>query len=187
MSPLDLHVLGTPPAFVLSQDQTLPFNPYRFQQTSICLRVFNSLESSLSLPIIARLLPLYRFQGSLLLPLTQAPFRHPRSSELGYNNKPEPPCQPLFSTFFEKNSGFSRPPDIPLFPSPIVRIPRPYPWLSGDFPFPNRSGCKENPVPLQHGIPASSISATMPPPRQRSPSYSTALCPGVTARWGVSD
>ena len=29
MSPLDLHVLGTPPAFVLSQDQTLPFNPFQ--------------------------------------------------------------------------------------------------------------------------------------------------------------
>ena len=28
-SPLDLHVLGTPPAFVLSQDQTLPFNPFQ--------------------------------------------------------------------------------------------------------------------------------------------------------------
>ena len=28
LSPLDLHVLGTPPAFVLSQDQTLMFNPY---------------------------------------------------------------------------------------------------------------------------------------------------------------
>ena len=28
MSPLDLHVLGTPPAFVLSQDQTLSFNPF---------------------------------------------------------------------------------------------------------------------------------------------------------------
>ena len=27
MPPLDLHVLGTPPAFVLSQDQTLVFNP----------------------------------------------------------------------------------------------------------------------------------------------------------------
>ena len=26
--PLDLHVLGAPPAFVLSQDQTLVFNPY---------------------------------------------------------------------------------------------------------------------------------------------------------------
>ena len=27
ISPLDLHVLSTPPAFVLSQDQTLVFNP----------------------------------------------------------------------------------------------------------------------------------------------------------------
>ena len=30
MSPLDLHVLSTPPAFVLSQDQTLSFNPVYF-------------------------------------------------------------------------------------------------------------------------------------------------------------
>ena len=29
ISPLDLHVLSTPPAFVLSQDQTLLFNPSR--------------------------------------------------------------------------------------------------------------------------------------------------------------
>ena len=29
LSPLDLHVLGTPPAFVLSQDQTLAFNPFK--------------------------------------------------------------------------------------------------------------------------------------------------------------
>ena len=28
LTPFDLHVLGTPPAFVLSQDQTLMFNPY---------------------------------------------------------------------------------------------------------------------------------------------------------------
>ena len=27
ISPFDLHVLSTPPAFVLSQDQTLMFNP----------------------------------------------------------------------------------------------------------------------------------------------------------------
>ena len=26
MSPFDLHVLGTPPAFILSQDQTLKIN-----------------------------------------------------------------------------------------------------------------------------------------------------------------
>ena len=31
-SPLDLHVLGTPPAFVLSQDQTLVFNPFESQK-----------------------------------------------------------------------------------------------------------------------------------------------------------
>ena len=33
-SPLDLHVLGTPPAFVLSQDQTLSFNPLSLNQVS---------------------------------------------------------------------------------------------------------------------------------------------------------
>ena len=34
-SPFDLHVLSTPPAFVLSQDQTLALNPvYPFPQTA---------------------------------------------------------------------------------------------------------------------------------------------------------
>ena len=32
LSPFDLHVLSTPPAFVLSQDQTLMFNPFPFRQ-----------------------------------------------------------------------------------------------------------------------------------------------------------
>ena len=36
MSPLDLHVLGTPPAFVLSQDQTLKFD--LITQRSLALR-----------------------------------------------------------------------------------------------------------------------------------------------------
>ena len=44
MSPLDLHVLGTPPAFVLSQDQTLPFNP----STSLDVSLFG-IFASLSL------------------------------------------------------------------------------------------------------------------------------------------
>ena len=34
LSPLDLHVLGTPPAFVLSQDQTLSFNPLFLNRVS---------------------------------------------------------------------------------------------------------------------------------------------------------
>ena len=35
VSSLDLHVLGTPPAFVLSQDQTLMFNPSQFISISL--------------------------------------------------------------------------------------------------------------------------------------------------------
>ena len=55
MSPLDLHVLGTPPAFVLSQDQTLLFNPSMppslrpLSEPPLGLHL-NSSESSLSLP-----------------------------------------------------------------------------------------------------------------------------------------
>ena len=57
MSPLDLHVLGTPPAFVLSQDQTLMFNPsqssvrFRLPRTVVSLRnltVHRSLSLRLS-------------------------------------------------------------------------------------------------------------------------------------------
>ena len=59
MSPLDLHVLGTPPAFVLSQDQTLPFNPLH---SSECFTLWN-LRLTFSL-MFARF-SLYRFQGSL--------------------------------------------------------------------------------------------------------------------------
>ena len=43
MSPLDLHVLGTPPAFVLSQDQTLPFNPLTSLDVSL-FGIFASLS-----------------------------------------------------------------------------------------------------------------------------------------------
>ena len=48
MSPLDLHVLGTPPAFVLSQDQTLMFES--LLTSSVLTRFF---ASSLSLPLAA--------------------------------------------------------------------------------------------------------------------------------------
>ncbi len=51
MSPLDLHVLGTPPAFVLSQDQTLPFNPSTSLDVSL-----SGIFASLSLLYCAFLL-----------------------------------------------------------------------------------------------------------------------------------
>ena len=83
MSPLDLHVLGTPPAFVLSQDQTLPFNPFRFGRLP-APSAFNSSES-LSL-LIALLFYLYRFQGS----------SHSLSQVLDYNITTITICQAYF-------------------------------------------------------------------------------------------
>ena len=46
VTPFDLHVLGTPPAFVLSQDQTLVKNSYQIPL------VFNFV-SSLALPLLS--------------------------------------------------------------------------------------------------------------------------------------
>ena len=68
ISSFDLHVLSTPPAFVLSQDQTLMFNPSlnRFQMRQHLSTVkrfsLNFLESTVSLLVRCSL---YRFQGSL--------------------------------------------------------------------------------------------------------------------------
>ena len=45
ISPFDLHVLSTPPAFVLSQDQTLMFNP-----SPVCAFLLASARQSLSFP-----------------------------------------------------------------------------------------------------------------------------------------
>ena len=68
LSPLDLHVLGTPPAFVLSQNQTLMFNsfflggslkpPRRLSQITDCL---------FALVLSNDCFLLYRFQGSTSL------------------------------------------------------------------------------------------------------------------------
>ena len=80
MSPLDLHVLGTPPAFVLSQNQTLMFNLFR---SRFCPKTFSSASSASQQPPLPARSPnqvrftqnsltvvlsfsafLYRFQGS---------------------------------------------------------------------------------------------------------------------------
>ena len=63
MSPLDLHVLSTPPAFVLSQDQTLAFNPLSYPAAPAAGQTHS--ESSVSSYL--RLSFLYRFQGSSAL------------------------------------------------------------------------------------------------------------------------
>ena len=64
LSPLDLHVLGTPPAFVLSQDQTLAFNPLSSHRFPGSISTHSELLS-----FLFALLFLYRFQGSVLAAL----------------------------------------------------------------------------------------------------------------------
>ena len=86
LSPLDLHVLGTPPAFVLSQDQTLAFNPlcsHQFPDSSPLIRNYC---------LSFALLFLYRFQGSVPLAL---------ASQLAYNITSPPFCQHLFANFLK--------------------------------------------------------------------------------------
>ena len=71
-SPLDLHVLGTPPAFVLSQDQTLVFdsvlNPEVLTSSSkliyeLTVFVLTVTRENHSLAFVFFIL--YRFQGSV--------------------------------------------------------------------------------------------------------------------------
>ena len=61
-TPFDLHVLSTPPAFVLSQDQTLVFNP---QSGSYWFSPAPRLKLIPELTVVSPL-TLYRFQGSPL-------------------------------------------------------------------------------------------------------------------------
>ena len=128
MSPLDLHVLGTPPAFVLSQDQTLPFNPSH-------LSMFNSLESSLIMSravrenrdydsavrvrflFLARFSLLYRFQGSL------RSFRGFPQASLTNIPKPPPFVKHFFTVFYKKNRCLRISGSAVLFLAKLCRFP----------------------------------------------------------------
>ena len=135
-SPLDLHVLSTPPAFVLSQDQTLMFNPSQVASRSASspkpAKRSASLLSTLSESDCScgshppsfdvrrsPFLPsLYRFQGSLAaLPLApRLPARRPRFKRrmLLYQFPP-----PLSSTFFR-----AYPPSVtPIYASICALLP----------------------------------------------------------------
>ena len=88
MSPLDLHVLSTPPAFVLSQDQTLSFNPV------ISLPVCTSKNQLIrNYCHNFAFLVLYRFQGSVPLAALSA-------VRLVHNITIPKESQHLFSSFF---------------------------------------------------------------------------------------
>ena len=93
LSPLDLHVLGTPPAFVLSQNQTLMFNSFPRRGSLKPLRRLSQITDCLFALVLSNdCFSLYRFQGSLavsLAPLSAPRFRAARW-QLIYNTTPHP-------------------------------------------------------------------------------------------------
>ena len=114
-SPFDLHVLGTPPAFVLSQDQTLELIPDHLRSISIpqalvyffwpLTLVFslagpsNLLDRFLNYLLVSRSFALYSFQGA---PRALSSRTLVRSlSALDKHTKSLINCQHSISTFFD--------------------------------------------------------------------------------------
>ena len=121
ISPFDLHVLSTPPAFVLSQDQTLILKvssqlrlarvlrvPLPPSSGPLTLRLWNSLESTkaffrplspfrarTSVPVSFRFLP----RSLLFLYRFQGSSPPALAGQLLYITTPAFPCQALFSLF----------------------------------------------------------------------------------------
>ena len=88
-SPLDLHVLGTPPAFVLSQDQTLAFNP------SILNRFTGQVQLIRNYCLLFAL-----FLFCIVFKVQRCALAVSRASQLVYIITVQKKSQHLFATFF---------------------------------------------------------------------------------------
>ena len=143
--PLDLHVLGTPPAFILSQDQTLKLlvdswfrllawliisnlhyfgfvlNSSQTQgQTRPCFLNFQGLC------IVQSLIFMVRFVASLLLPAHAFCFLFRK--QLGYNSISFQACQQLFLFFCI----------LFCFPKVFYFLQQVFPWLFREFLAPHQ-------------------------------------------------
>ena len=108
----DLHVLGMPPALILSQDQTLQFY-LEFSRTRTHYLVFK--EQVLVITIVAISRPLSRglsFSFSLAAPPSGNCFCNPTRL----------PCQPLSAVFFPPRRG-----NPPAFQVTVIYIQSPPP------------------------------------------------------------
>ena len=93
--PLDLHVLGTPPTFVLSQDQTRQLNPARWLSPSALASHFfqTSLSTHSSLPA---------FAGCLFHPV----FKEPRPPSAALFREPHRVGSGVLATPLSESTGF---------------------------------------------------------------------------------
>ena len=121
LSPLDLHVLGTPPAFVLSQDQTLSFNPLFLNQVSPTK--FHSFGITVLFALLLFCI-VFKVRTGLALPLFE---RLAQPALLSYHNFS--PASTLFSFVFGLFSRlFRKTNKFAVFSSPLfVAIWRTFP------------------------------------------------------------
>ncbi len=97
----DLHVLGIPPAFILSQDQTLHFEIFWLPHTRKCEAFFTSWLTGYPVRLIF-LTSIGSFKTfKLLVCLGSGRWEVVVSFERIYQcTSPKPDCQPLFHIFF---------------------------------------------------------------------------------------
>ena len=107
----DLHVLGMPPALILSQDQTLQFY-LEFSRTRTHYLVFK--EQTLVISIVAISRPLSR--GFVSVPLAC-----PLSGNC-FCNPIRPPCQPLGADYFPPRRAYPA-----AFQATVIYIQSPLP------------------------------------------------------------
>ena len=140
----DLHVLGLPPAFVLSQDQTLMFNPSLSHRQTLKINVctfiwwlpqINQIKTEVSIKKIRRLqdaqtnaitLPAHPFllinnvkelkgrNPKPLNPRRQSRQRRASSVEAGYRAL-TPTCKYLFGKKCQKTVKEAQTPGFPMF------------------------------------------------------------------------
>ena len=150
VSSLDLHVLSTPPAFVLSQDQTLrrdlklgkrTMTDHRSDRSNVCCRIYFSLYISLDLtkgdvsnegPLIPICSPkgrprlagtLFSSQGANCRWTNKnaGPFEHRRATKLPGSYKAQVPSRPLpFSQVDESVCQRSAPQGSRTLPAPAL-------------------------------------------------------------------
>ena len=105
ISPLDLHVLSTPPSFDLSQDQTLMFNPYlvSFQLPNRLAKAnpsssFNKRLTHSNLTVSCTVcLPLSVSFSRIVPPLST--FHRRSRQHMGLYHIPSPLVNPIFRLF----------------------------------------------------------------------------------------
>ena len=119
-------MLGTPPAFILSQDQTLnKLYPNRLSPVQILLKLTSSQKNFSSLFRLLKnpfLWCLFSISCSYIVQFSRCSLRSPSRRQLCYINTAFRVCQELFSNSFELFSSSLSTPSLAFQVSSLCRI-----------------------------------------------------------------